>query len=135
MAEKNIYLADLMEILKIDQIFLDPIENERWKEIKNTDGKYYISNYGRVISLIGKPKLLKAYTRNNYEAVKIHNKNYPIHRLVAEHFIDDKIVNNKEYLVHHKDQNKTNNKQSNLDIITHKQHSQIHNKEEHKNDT
>lgn len=89
---------------------IDPIENEIWKEINNTDGKYYISNYGRVISLCGKPKLLKAYTRNGYEAVKINNKNFPIHRLVAEHFIDNNIVNNKEVLVHHKDHNKTNNK-------------------------
>jgi hypothetical protein len=59
--------------------------DEILKEIPDTDGKYFISNYGKVISLCRKvPKALKPYDcGNGYCYVKIQGKNKRIHRLVG----------------------------------------------------
>lgn len=85
---------------------LTNLPNEEWKDIKDFEGLYQISNYGRVKRL---QKILKSYLLNHNTNVlkpKIcrcqlkHNKylgvvltkngrkyNKQIHRLVAEHFI------------------------------------------------
>lgn len=108
---------------------------EQWKDIKNYEGKYQISNLGRV-------KSLKKWSGNKYNpkwvyqdrilhpsnngngyliiGLKKNNirKNYYIHRLVAEHFIDNP-NNYKE--VNHLDYNKENNKADNLEWCTRKE--------------
>ena len=91
---------------------------EIWKDIKNYEGLYQVSNFGRVKSLkFGKEKILKLLKHNcGYLYIGLHKdnnvKNYYIHRLVAEAFIP-----NPDNLpqVNHKDENKLNNVVSNLE--------------------
>lgn len=99
---------------------------EIWKDIKNYEGLYQVSNYGKVKSFPRKgtqakeERILKvSYTYNGYERVNLckNNKNklYLVHRLVAETFI----LNPNEYpQINHIDENKQNNKVNNLEWCT-----------------
>ena len=72
---------------------------EKWKPIKDYEGLYEVSNYGRVKSLHGKKKkILKiCFTHNGYCRVGLYKNNKirqgKVHRLVAKAFI--KNPNNK----------------------------------------
>ena len=113
-------------------------EIEEWKDIPGYLGYYQISNLGRVKSLNrtivyspskfypnGRVRVLKekiltpSVDKKGYEFVQLFiNGNYrskKIHRLVAEVFISN--PNNLEQ-VNHKDENKKNNKVSNLEWCT-----------------
>lgn len=111
-SKKKLYYALYNKVLTIDTI--KDLEGEEWKEIKNTEGNYFISNKGRVKSLFQyNARILKAYSNgNNYQKVKIKGKEYYIHRLVGEYFIynDDE----KADTIHHKDRNRKNNNVNNL---------------------
>lgn len=78
--------------------------------------EYTISDNGTVFNVTtGKPLKGTSITKNN-RYVKIHlDKFYPLHRLVAEHFIP-----NPDNLpqVNHKDGNRTNNAASNLEWVS-----------------
>lgn len=109
---------------------------EIWKDIKNYEGYYQVSNMGRVKSLKrtwyspGKKGLNKKCSNNEkilkpgknqggYWIVNLSKKNKyksrPIHRLVAETFIE----NENEYpCINHKDENKENNNVNNLEWCT-----------------
>lgn len=89
---------------------------EIWKDVKGFEGKYKISNYGRVLSLnyrnTGKKQLLRlSKTIDGYVKVRLQYKGKDIservHRVVAETFIPN--PNNKE-TVNHIDGNKENNR-------------------------
>ena len=87
---------------------------EKWKEIKDYDGEYYVSNFGRVRN---KTRLLNPYkTQKGYRGVRLTKnnvvKNYLVHRLVATAFIDNP---NNYPTVNHKDENKDNNRTDNLE--------------------
>ncbi len=103
---------------------------EKWKRIRGYD--YAISIFGRVKSIereiimknglsktikesIRKPEIVRGYLIVDLYDDKGHRKNFQIHRLVAENFID-----NPESLpfVNHKDENKLNNNVSNLEWCT-----------------
>lgn len=91
---------------------------EIWKEIKEYEGLYQISNLGRVKSLITN-KILKGNKNAEYNYVCLRKdgkqKIKKIHRLVAEAFIP----NPNNYLcINHKDENKLNNKSDNLEWCT-----------------
>ena len=63
--------------------------NEEWKSIKNYEGIYEVSNYGRIRNNRG--KILKTYTINSgYECIKFTingvRKSFLIHRLVFSSF-------------------------------------------------
>lgn len=100
------------------------MEIEVWKPIEGYEGRYEISNFGRVKSLerkdlnnhllkerILKPKINKdgySYLQLCYDGNK---KGFFVHRLVAAAFI----FNPNGYpVVNHKDENKQNNYVSNL---------------------
>ena len=89
---------------------------EYWKEIKGTDGKYFVSNYGRVKSYVkySDGRLLKPFKINSgYLSIDLGNiKRYTVHRLVAETFIDNPL-NYRE--VNHIDGDKLNNSIDNLE--------------------
>lgn len=111
---------------------IDNIQGEIWKEIPNTNGKYFASSEGRIKSYCGyNAKILKTYEQNKgYLEVKINGKNQKVHRLVALSFLC--YQEQKEIVVHHKDKNRKNNKLSNLELLTVEQHIQKHKEEKQK---
>lgn len=90
---------------------------EIWKEIPGSGGKYQISNYGNVYSLINNVQLKGVNNGNGYLRVKLNERLFYIHRLVAMAFIP----NPKGYKeINHKDENKLNNNANNLEWCSHK---------------
>lgn len=64
--------------------------DEDWKEIPNTYGLYYVSNYGRILALNRKTPYLRKLDTNNttsYARIGItidkHRRNFHVHLLVA----------------------------------------------------
>lgn len=90
---------------------------EIWKDIKDYEGHYQVSNLSRVKSIkFGKERILKQHIRGGYYSVVLSKngilKIFKVHRLVAQAFIPNP-NNYKE--VNHKDENKANNVVSNLE--------------------
>lgn len=98
---------------------------EEWRSIEGYEGLYEVSSYGRVRSLdryeinnLGYKRLLKGkilspgIKKDGYFIVSLKNKNFRVHRLVAQAFIP-----NPEGLpqVNHKDEDKSNNNVDNLE--------------------
>lgn len=109
---------------------------EIWKDIKDYEGLYQISNYGRVKSL---PRMMK--NRKCEEIIKTPSvlpkgylkvslckngkiKYFFIHRLVAEAFIPNE---NNYPCVNHKDCNTSNNNVYNLEWVTYKENNSYKN--------
>ena len=94
---------------------------EEWKDIKDYEGLYQVSNWGKILSLnyrnTGKPVLMNPGTDKDGYLVVYLSKNgedklCKVHRLVAQTFIP-----NPDNLpqVNHKDEDKTNNRVENLE--------------------
>lgn len=98
-------------------------DDEIIREIPNTNQRYYISNYGNVISLCKKsPHILKPQPwGNGYFCVTINGKKQRIHRLVAQAFLENP---QEKPVVHHRDNDKHNNHLDNLAFATHKENTQ-----------
>ena len=110
---------------------LENLPNEEWKDIKDFEGLYQISNYGRVKSLeryrnsyskkVYVPEIIRknGYDKNGYQILPLNkdSKKYvrKIHRLVAEAFIPNP-ENKKE--IDHLDCNVKNNIFTNLRWVT-----------------
>ena len=98
---------------------------EIWKEIDGYDGKYFISNLGRVKSFQREKsgKLLAlSHDNDGYLLVGLHyaqkgipDKKAKVHRLVAQAFVPNP---NNYPEVNHKDENKENNNANNLEWCT-----------------
>lgn len=90
---------------------------EIWKDIKEYEGIYQVSNFGKVKS---KRKILIP-AKGEYLKVSLSKngtqKTRYIHRLVAETFLDNK--SNLPF-VNHKDENRYNNNVNNLEWCTNK---------------
>ena len=107
---------------------------EIWREIKETNGLYYVSNYGRVLSVNKNSKHILQQTADNAAnylwittSVDGKEKNHRVYRLVAEHFLyKPEGINEDDLLVHHIDGNKWNNNADNLIYLTSKQHGKAH---------
>ena len=93
---------------------------EEWRDIKGYEGKYQVSNLGRVRSFHGKGKLLKGTPdKDGYLRIALckngMRKYFGIHQLVALVFIPNP---NNLPCVNHKDEDKTDNKVENLEWCT-----------------
>ena len=104
---------------------------EIWRDIKDYEGLYQVSNLGNIKSLKRtityqngkvihlKEKILKPKLCNSYAYIELSKNNkakhFYIHRLVAQEFIKDY---NKKLEINHKDFDRSNNKLENLECIT-----------------
>lgn len=101
----------------------------QWQPIKNYEDLYAVSDTGLVKTLgkgtsnfSTKEKLLKPFLRGKYKyaAVRLYRngdyKDFSVHRLVAEHFIENPL---NLPSINHKDENRLNNDKNNLEWCTH----------------
>lgn len=97
---------------------------EIWKDIKEYEGLYQVSNLGRVKRVTTGIILKGSKDRGGYLVVNLSKNNIgsmkKIHRLVAQAFIPN--PENKPE-VNHIDEDKTNNMLSNLDWMTRKENN------------
>lgn len=110
---------------------------KQWKDIDNYIGLYKISNHGDVLLLkrewVAGKNLKRLRTerlanqtlkRNGYYAVTLtkngKQKQYEVHRLVAEHFLDNQI---KKRTVNHINGIKTDNRIENLEWATYSENA------------
>lgn len=108
---------------------------EVWKDVKDFEGLYQVSNLGRVRSVThdvvdtlgrhstkeGKILSLRNSTQTGYPTINLNKdgkyKSFNVHRLVAEAFIPNP---NKLPCVNHKDESRDNNCVDNLEWCTYK---------------
>ena len=102
------------------------MKTEIWKDVKDYEGVYQVSNLGRVKSLkFGKERILKMVINNaGYILVALHKdgnqKSKNVHQLVAIAFLGH-IPSGMSLVVDHINRIKTDNRLENLQIITHRE--------------
>lgn len=95
---------------------------EEWRDVVGAEKFYKVSSYGNIVNkLTG--KRLKPSKSGSYNHIQLRygvNKNYLVHRLVAEAFIPNP---NNLPQVNHIDENKRNNRVDNLEWCSAKYNS------------
>lgn len=123
---------------KIHQnLSLENLPNEIWKDIPEYEGSYQVSSFGRVKSLERKiwrnthylpikERILKQAKGKKYLIVGLHNKGLSrkrqVHQIIAMCFLNHK-PNGFKFVVDHKDNNPLNNHVDNLQIVTNRYNS------------
>ena len=132
---KQLYKMTYNKVFCIDNI--QDQENEIWREIENTDQRYFVSNKGRIKSYCKYEAIIlkTTITYNGYEMVQIMQSNLVfnkfVHCLVASAFPEDcgKPLG-YDWQVHHRNGIKTDNASKNLQWISEVDHIKLHNKGE-----
>lgn len=89
---------------------------EKWKSVVGFEGKYEVSEVGRMRSLIGaKPKIMGQTNGLGYQMVSLNKRPTGVHRLVAQAFIPN--LENKPF-VNHINGDRRDNVVSNLEWVT-----------------
>lgn len=119
---------------KIDQLLFfvydfEFLEGEVFTPIaeENQAYKYFVSNKGRLISLVNKQYRLRKRnkTKERYVEYELGNqKKYYAHRLVYKAFRPSEDITDKE--IHHIDFNSCNNDLFNLYALSKEQHDKLH---------
>ena len=96
---------------------------EVWKDVRGCEGHYKVSDLGNVKN-VKTNRILKPYIRNGkYPAVNLSvdakRRSVNIHTLVAESFLNH--TNNRDTVVDHINNIGTDNRLSNLQIISHRE--------------
>lgn len=117
---------------------LKDLPNEEWRDVKDFEGLYQVSNYGRVKSLsrvlsyhniITKTRILRPGKNSSYYYLVIlckNSKKYTkkVHRLVAEAFIPNPEQKPEVNHIRYVTINLCDNRVSNLEWVTSKENSQ-----------
>jgi hypothetical protein len=110
------------------------MKTEIWKDVNGYEGKYQISNWGRVKSLNYRKKgveaILKTSTDNKgYHVIKLCKngayKTYRVHQLVAMVFLDHQ-PDGHNLVINHIDNDPSNNYVDNLEIVTVRYNNSCH---------
>ena len=91
---------------------------EIWKDIKDYENYYQVSNLGNIRNKITNKILVGDTNSGGYKRVSLYQplrKRFFVHRLVAYHFCENYSI---DKVVNHKDGNKQNNCASNLEWVT-----------------
>lgn len=104
--------------LEFSQDTIADLPGEQWKPIKNTQGKYFVSNKGRVKSYCRYNAIIRKPEDNGkgYQQVKIQGKKYYIHRLVSIAFLGE--PDPEKNTVHHRNSNRKDNDLQNLTFLS-----------------
>lgn len=91
-----------------------------WKDVVGFEGRYKVSDDGKVYSVLANRIIKTCVSNKGYELACLRKadgtrKQYTVHRIVASAFIPNK---HSLRLVNHKDENKLNNRASNLEWCT-----------------
>lgn len=115
---------------------MENLPNEEWNPVPNYEGLYEVSNMGRVKRLAVKVKNGHGYRITQERIAKCSTDAYgyriaslshkskvlkrPVHQLVAMVFLGYERNGKMDVVVDHKDNDRTNNKLDNLQLITHR---------------
>lgn len=96
------------------------MKTETWKDIPDYEGRYQISDTGRIYGICHNRILTPKKCGSGYQGITLckggAKSRFYIHRLVAVCFLPE--PDSSEYEINHKDLNKTNNHASNLEWVT-----------------
>lgn len=124
-----LHYNELPKINSARWLSVEGLSGEEWRDVKGYEGKYLISNYGRVKGLRNErrvhPRIMKAtIDERGYIHIGLRDgrkqKTFNVHRLVCAAFLPN--IDNLPF-VNHKDENTSNNTLENLEWCTAKYNS------------
>lgn len=133
---KSVSLKELYRITYNKEFCIDTIQDikgEIWREIADTDQKYFASSEGRIKSCCRYEARIMKPTINNkgYEKLQIVIKGFAfnkfVHTLIADTFPEEcGRPQGNDWQVHHKNGIKRDNRSKNLVYVSELQHLEIH---------